>query len=277
MLHRERVRREIRVIWLLCLALAGCLSVWGMAATTLRVRYAFLVAVGGLCVLVATTKRLRLVAVTSRIALLVAAIPVAFVLASVATGHEWSYAAMGVSATEASGLLVFLSAWELAEASGLQLVLPRRLWSLSAPIVAVAAVVLVTLIRVSLFKKFALTIDQNLFLFQANWILHDPRGVHIPSAMQPLLAIRQSYTRGGFLNAQYPPGWPAILALLRGVGLGHFGGALLTGLTVLGVILLGRRERSLAVGVSGAVLTLLRKPPAYGAASWKSPQVFFSG
>jgi hypothetical protein len=257
MLHREGFRKEIRVIWLVCLALAGCLSTWGMAADILREHYAFLIAAGGLCGLVATTKRLRPIAVTSRIALLIAAVPVALVLASMATGHEWSYPTMGVSATEACGLLVFLSAWELAEGFRLHLVLPQRFWSLSAPIVAIAAVALVTLIRASLFKKFALTIDQNLFLFQANWILHDPRGVRIPLALQPLLAIQQSYTHGGFLNAQYPPGWPATLALLRGVGLGHFGGALLTGSTVLGVILLGRRERSLAVGVSGAVLTLL--------------------
>ncbi len=259
-----------RLLWLAALVLAACLGVWGQTANVMHERYAFVLAAAGLLALFATSPRFRSVKDAVQLALLTSVVPIAVAVTSVATAQEWLYPSMEVAAIEMSGLLAFLSVWELARSPSANAQPGKGVWVWWATAIVAVALLLVVLMRALLFERFALSIDQNLYLFQAATILHDARGLQIPADLQPLLGIRQSYFRAGFLNGQYPPGWPAVLALFRAIGLLGVTGPLFTALTVLGVVILGWRERSPLVGVVAGALTVLCFRVLYWGATYLS-------
>ena len=70
------------------------------------------------------------------------------------------------------------------------------------------------------------TADENIYLFQSYHGFHDLRGMKIESWLEPFFRVRQTYIRDGFLNGQYPPGWPFVLRLLHLIGLSSIAGSL---------------------------------------------------
>ncbi|MCH2187838.1 hypothetical protein MK280_18440, partial [Myxococcota bacterium] len=73
----------------------------------------------------------------------------------------------------------------------------------------------------------AFTADENIYLFQSHHGLIDLRGMRIEPWLEPFVRIRQTYVRDGFLNGQYPPGWPIVLALFRWAGVASIAGSLI--------------------------------------------------
>ena len=70
----------------------------------------------------------------------------------------------------------------------------------------------------------AFTADENIYLFQSYHGLNDLRGMKVEPWLEPFFRIRQTYVRDGFLNGQYPPGWPIVLGLFTSVGLASVAG-----------------------------------------------------
>lgn len=111
--------------------------------------------------------------------------------------------------------------------------------------------------REALTGSFAVVLDENLYLWQASRFFTDFRGLPVDPQLEPLLRIRQMYVEQGFLNGQYPPGWPAVLAVLRAAGLERFAGELVYALSLIGVVALVRALRGswstalLAVALTG--------------------------
>lgn len=71
------------------------------------------------------------------------------------------------------------------------------------------------------------TADENIYLFQSYHGSHDLRGMKIEPWLEPFLRVRQTYVRDGFLNGQYPPGWPFVLNLFHLIGLSSIAGSLI--------------------------------------------------
>jgi len=100
-------------------------------------------------------------------------------------------------------------------------------WSFSSVAVLILfAGSAVTIIRLYLGSPFTFTPDENIYTFQSTYIFDDFRGVEIQAWLEPFFRIRQTFVRDGFLSGQYTPGWPALLALLRMVGLAEIAGYL---------------------------------------------------
>lgn len=106
---------------------------------------------------------------------------------------------------------------------------------------AIAVFGLLTLIGRSLGgHPFVFSIDETLYHFQAGHLLHSPRGMPLDATLEPFFRIRQSYVHDGFLNGQYTPGWPALLAVLGAVGLTGLAPTLVYTGTLFGIALLAR-------------------------------------
>ena len=94
---------------------------------------------------------------------------------------------------------------------------------------AVATLILIAgatmaFLRLHLGSPLTFTPDENIYAFQATYALSDFRGVEIEEWLEPFFRIRQTFVRDGFLSGQYTPGWPALLGLLRIVGLADIAG-----------------------------------------------------
>lgn len=134
----------------------------------------------------------------------------------------------------------------------------------NVPVVAgliLGLTLLAFLARWALNGPFAYVVDENLYLFQAARILDGSKGVPLDETLRPFFAIRQTFVHEGYLNGQYPPGWPAVLAGFRMIGLEPFAGLVMYTLTLVGVAALARAiraewsEASLAVTLTGLCYT----------------------
>lgn len=56
-------------------------------------------------------------------------------------------------------------------------------------------------------------LDEALYLLQSQYVRHAPFMWPLDQATVPFFLIRQTYSAGGYINGQYPPGWPLILSL----------------------------------------------------------------
>jgi hypothetical protein len=58
-----------------------------------------------------------------------------------------------------------------------------------------------------------LGLDESLYLLQSQYMRHAPFMWPLDQAVAPFFLIRQTYSAGGYINGQYPPGWPLVLSL----------------------------------------------------------------
>jgi hypothetical protein len=86
-------------------------------------------------------------------------------------------------------------------------------------------------------------VDETLYQLQAAYLLDSLRGMPIDAETGPFFRIRQTFEHAGFLTGQYPPGWPAALAVLRAAGLGDLAPSLIYFLSLVCVAALARSLR----------------------------------
>jgi hypothetical protein len=60
-------------------------------------------------------------------------------------------------------------------------------------------------------------IDEVLYLLQAQHAWRPPFMVPVDPSLAKFFQLRQTYVIGGYLNCQYPPGWPLLLSLVQSV------------------------------------------------------------
>ncbi|MFL5574927.1 MAG: glycosyltransferase family 39 protein, partial [Gemmatimonadaceae bacterium] len=112
--------------------------------------------------------------------------------------------------------------------------------------------------------------DDVLYLLQSR-LLGEPGFVRrLDPALARFFAVRQTAVVDGRLFTQYPPGWPAVLALLYVLGARWWSGVLLGAIAVWLTYALGRRLRSPFVGAVAAALLaasfwLVQASAMYGA------------
>ena len=100
-------------------------------------------------------------------------------------------------------------------------------------------------------------VDEVLYLLQAQHAWHPPFMQSLDPQLARFFSLQQAYVRGGYLNGQYPPGWPIVLAWFPGAG-GHW--LLLVGLhagLVAATYTLGRLLVSRGAALLGAALVAL--------------------
>ena len=100
-------------------------------------------------------------------------------------------------------------------------------------------------------------IDEVLYLLQAQHAWHPPFMQPLDPHLARFFALQQAYMRDGYLNGQYPPGWPLVLAWFPGA-IGHW--VLLVGLhlaLIVATYVLGRMVASRGTGLLAAVLVAI--------------------
>jgi hypothetical protein len=191
------------------------------------------------------------------------AIAIALVIVAAAIGHAWGGDPLFEGAKTAT-LLVLAGAAVLpfwgGESSRLAGLL-QRVGPGTVALAVLAAVLVAHMGRSMMASPFSFVIDENLYLFQSATFFGDPRGIRVGDELGAFFRIRQTYTHDGWLNGQYPPGWPFFLAGLRLVRLEYFAGTLVFGLILLGIVALTRSVRGswesalLAVALTTASFT----------------------
>ncbi len=100
-------------------------------------------------------------------------------------------------------------------------------------------------------------IDEVLYLLQAQHAWHPPFMQPLDPHLARFFTLQQAYLRDGYLNGQYPPGWPMVLAWFPGT-IGHW--VLLVALHVALVVatyVFGRMVASRGTGLLAAVLVAI--------------------
>ena len=105
-----------------------------------------------------------------------------------------------------------------------------------------------------------ITIDEVLYLMQSQHMSNARFMRPLQSDLAPFFLINQSYSVPGFINGQYPPGWPLVLSLTQSLRTGWF---LLFGVYVLAVgatYAFGRAVAGARTGLLAAVLVSICAP-----------------
>jgi len=118
----------------------------------------------------------------------------------------------------------------------------------------IALFVALTGIHFAIRDRYAVVVDEVLYLLQGKLLLEPGYTRAIDSSVTPFFVTRQSYVLDGRLNGQYPPGWPLFLALFEELGLRWFTPICVGLLAVTFVYLLGKQLRSPDVGLLAATL-----------------------
>jgi uncharacterized membrane protein len=98
--------------------------------------------------------------------------------------------------------------------------------------------------------------DEMLYVLQARLFGQPGFSRALSAPLYPFFMSMQAVYRDGRLFTQYPPGWPAILAVFDQFGAIDWAGATLGSTAVLLTFLLGRRLYSSSVGLLAAMLFL---------------------
>ncbi len=118
----------------------------------------------------------------------------------------------------------------------------------------IALFVALTGIHFAIRDRYAVVVDEVLYLLQGKLLLEPAYTRAIDPSVASFFVTRQSYVLDGRLNGQYPPGWPLFLALFEALGLRWFTPICLGLLAVTFVYLLGKQLRSPDVGLLAAAL-----------------------
>lgn len=100
-------------------------------------------------------------------------------------------------------------------------------------------------------------IDETLYALQARLFGQPNFSLQFDSSVQQHFMLRQSLYADGGMFTQYPPGWPALLAIFDSVGLLRWAGMLLGAASVVLTYLLGLRLHSRGAGAIAAALLCL--------------------
>jgi hypothetical protein len=134
----------------------------------------------------------------------------------------------------------------------------RRLW-LSRSRVALPCIVLIAFSGALashriLEGRHTIINDESLYLLQSRMFGEPGFGRPIAASERPFFLVQQTGIRDGRLRTQYPPGWPCLLALFRGIGLQEWCGGILLAIAVACAYLLGREVHSAHAGLIAAAL-----------------------
>jgi hypothetical protein len=238
----------------LCLPLLGAVVMIAQQLEWIRARTSImLAAIGLLGAMVSQWRHVR----PADVALLVglAGIPVALLVPSaLLEPHVGMYELTLAGARSACAFLVSLPLWRMGARVG-----PPETAGDAPRWLAIAAVAgsiaLAAIGRFHLSGGVGLVIDENVYLFQADHVLKQPRGFPVDAGFVPFLIQRCMYYHDGFLNGQYTPGWPAFLALLRLGRLDAVAGPLVFVATIAVVMAAGRHLCSWRAGILAGALT----------------------
>jgi len=97
-------------------------------------------------------------------------------------------------------------------------------------------------------------VDESLYLLQGAMMREPGFARHVDPAVVPFFAVQQAVIQDGRLYTQFPPGWPALLALFDAVGLRWWASVVFGAASVWFTYLLGRRLVNRFVGLLAAGL-----------------------
>lgn len=99
--------------------------------------------------------------------------------------------------------------------------------------------------------------DEVLYRFQAALFREGRTRADLPEALVPFFAFVNTVPSAGAIHSQYPPGWPAVLAVFGSVGLEWWAPPAMGMAAVTGTLLLGRHVGGAWAGLlAGAALLL---------------------
>lgn len=142
---------------------------------------------------------------------------------------------------------------------------PSRRWHLppvaTLPLVGAFAFAVLALAQWLESGTSPVVIDETLYFVQARMFRHGELVRSLDPALQRFFMPRQSVFLHGLWFSQYPPGWPALLAVFDAIHAGWIAAGVLSALTVALTFALGRRLGSPTVGLLAAALLLFQ--PSY--------------
>jgi hypothetical protein len=106
----------------------------------------------------------------------------------------------------------------------------------------------------SLAVRHWVAIDEVLYVLQANLFARGDVAWRLEPALRPFFELPLMFQRPEGIITQYPPGYPALLALFLRLGVPALSGAVLGALAVLATYALGRAVATVSVGLLAAAL-----------------------
>ena len=148
-------------------------------------------------------------------------------------------------------------AWRARQAISRSLDAPPKQASRLMPlIVALVSVIVLSVAGVIVAGRSAPVIDEMLYVLQAR-LFSEPRfSLSFPPELTPFFMLRQATLVGGRMLTQYPPGWPAVLALFDSAGLLRLAGPILGAASVALTYAIGLRLHSWRAGLIASGLLL---------------------
>lgn len=140
---------------------------------------------------------------------------------------------------------------------------PDALWDAPVPawapiVLAGVAFTIAALCRLLLSPRWLLGGDDVIYRLQAHWMWEPNLGWTVPEALRDSFLMRKlAVGPSGQYFGQYPPGWPAVLAVFERLGAPWLAMPLLAALSAVGTFRLGRLLYTARVGLVAACLLLL--------------------
>lgn len=155
------------------------------------------------------------------------------------------------------GWSVFLVLLPLADDSDAPTTVIPPEWRPSRPAAAgflVASFILLTIVHALATGDKAVVSDEAVYLTQSRWITMSSWTWRIDPDLAPFFIFRKVDHLDGQLFGMYPPGWPALLALFRLVGLEWWSSVILGMVSVALIYFVGKRLGSARAGAVAALL-----------------------
>lgn len=245
--------------WLSWRTGAAALVLLGLETATLlpvRARIVLAIHVVALGVLLAANWKWVTRGVASRFLWLWFAISMAPVLAAVFLGHPDPLGALAEELLPALAgwcvLLVLVEALSApVEPAGGEDWRPGR-GQTAAFLVATFAVLAIA--HVMAVGRFAIISDEAIYLAQSRWMNLSSVTWSIDPDIAQFFIMRKIDYLDGHLYGMYPPGWPALLAAFRMIGLEWWSGVILGTTSVVLIYLVGAQLKGPRVGATAAIL-----------------------
>ena len=112
--------------------------------------------------------------------------------------------------------------------------------------------------------------DEVLYVLQASWMREPGFGWALSPELLRFFRVEYTSVLDGRMHTQYPPGWPALIALFGAVGLARWSAVALSAAAVGLTYLLGRRAHSRQAGLAAAALLAVQPWVVESAAGYMS-------